>query len=596
MVSARRRKGKDEDPLLPTTNNHATNGHSKKLHKKRNRARALSRLIARAVSCSVILLIIVAAYPIFFPEAPHAQKIKAHWHKLAAFVKKKRQAHLLHKQQQQHSEKDGGYTHKHAAAEEVSVHADVRAAKDSRTADQNEDEETEDDDFTLEALIAQNTPDDDSHTSALTDTGCHESHIHEISQQEANPPGICINDPSLLPKRWRAPAHLDFVDDGSPWTDVEQALAEEAATKGLDELVDFFDTASDDRIRELGIDAMNSLMDYVFGSGDVAVFHQKAVDTAIRVLHISAAQLVGERTAEYASECSHMYPKVKLTGYAHRLHHERPANEDLEELRNQLISMLNDSFEECSSDLDEVLENDDPWTEMIKDKSQPEEEVYSWAMWAIALTECLVMVEDLTKLPEDTPDFVAEVWRYMEHYDIPDHRDYVHEEDEDERGTWVEFAYLATHLQFIPTGYGRHYHYVEDAPYLYHFYRDNFYAAFSHGGHNLVAEFIHLLSTYGCTVHNDLQLRHGVRYMLHLYKEAGHSFVNHREAWESQIINDYEKVHKPWKGIASVMTHGCFEPEIPGSYGYAFRQALNVVPDEEGGEDINDDATYKEEE
>lgn len=405
--------------------------------------------------------------------------------------------------------------------------------------------------------------------------GCHGASIHEIAHQEPNPPSICINDSNLMPTNWRPPHDVEFQDDGSPWTEEEELLAQEAAEKGLDELIDFYENVDEDRIRSLGIAAIDSIFDYVIGSGNSPMFHSKALKSAIHVLFVSSKYFAGEEAPETATECDVMFQKFKLTGYSHRLQQEDPDDEDLKELRNSLVENLNLSIHACGDDLNEIMDKDESWQDALKNKDRDEEDVYNWVLWSIAITECLI-VHDL-RLPEEAPDFVANVWRYFEDYKLPDYEDGL----EDDRGTWVQMAYLATHLQFVATGYGRHYSYVKDAPFLYHFYRDNFYSAFDMGGHDLVAEMIHALGSYGCSVHNDIQLRHGVRYMLHLYKKAGHSFIKLRERWEARITNDYNRIHNPWTGIASVMTQGCFEPEIPGSYGHAFRQTLKVVPVEQ---------------
>jgi len=59
-------------------------------------------------------------------------------------------------------------------------------------------------------------------------------------------------------------------------------------------------------------------------------------------------------------------------------------------------------------------------------------------------------------------------------------------------------AYLATHIAYIPTGYGRHPIYIADAPELYHFLRQNLLCGDGNGELDMVAEFADLFRQYGC--------------------------------------------------------------------------------------------------
>jgi hypothetical protein len=52
---------------------------------------------------------------------------------------------------------------------------------------------------------------------------------------------ICVNDPNLLPDLWRPPPGMHFEDSGLPWSQAEQAMADEAVETGLDELLNFYE-------------------------------------------------------------------------------------------------------------------------------------------------------------------------------------------------------------------------------------------------------------------------------------------------------------------------------------------------------------------
>ena len=410
--------------------------------------------------------------------------------------------------------------------------------------------------------------------SSRRQKGCHNADIHAIVNEEANPPAICINDIHILPENWRAPDDVVFKDPGGPWTAEEQALADEAVDEGLNELISFFEEASDERIRGLGIDASSSVFDYVISSEGMPKFHQRAVDTAIKVLEVSVEDYIKDDSDDNV-ECIEMFAKATFSGYAHRLSMEAPKDLDLKRIRDRLVDHLNKSFEKCGSlDMvftDGVADQEEPWRKSLEEHDLLYDEASDWVAWSSALINCLT-IPDL-EMPEETNDFLFSAWKFFGEYGIPSYVDY--EEEEDRRGSFEEMAYLATHIQFVSTGYGRHYCYVRHAPFLYQYYRQNYYAAMS-AGHDLFAEFVDVLMGYGCTAENDVQVRHGLRYMLHLYEQANHTFVNELEDWESnkKDLSDYDIIHKPWTGVASLETNGCFEPELPGSYGHAFREAM----------------------
>ncbi len=409
--------------------------------------------------------------------------------------------------------------------------------------------------------------------------------LSSLRRQEliSNPPSMCINDPLLMPRSWRGDIYEEeiFHDSGEPWSKEEQIECDEAANRGLDELIGFFQNASDKRIEKLGVDAVNSLVDYVVGSSRQAPkFHKKVLKEAIRVLKITSRKYVRlEVDPEDYEYCDNdeAYRMMKLLGYAHDLSNylSPKIDEELKLVRSKLLDNLQNTIFACG-DLGNLL-GDKYWREKIEDKSLDSGEVYVWNLSSIALAHCLTIPE--LSMPAETGEFVVKVWRYFYDYEIPSYADF--EEERDNRsatGSWVDMAYLATHVAYIPTGYGRHYQYLKESPHLYHFCRENFYAAMQEGGHDLAAEFVDMLKIYGCTEENDIQVRHGVRYIMSLYKDAGNSFINHHE--EGERVNDYNLVHKPWTGIAAVWHYDrklSFEPEVPGSYGNTFRKAIQAV-------------------
>ncbi len=109
-----------------------------------------------------------------------------------------------------------------------------------------------------------------------------------------------------------------------------------------------------------------------------------------------------------------------------------------------------------------------------------------------------------------------------------------------------------------------------DAPALYRFLRENFYAVLERGELDLVAEFVDLFRQYGCTEDNDLQVRDGTRYLLKLFHGAGDHWMAYREPDEPTKTSDYDAIHKAWTGMSGVRVR-VPEPAEPGTYGGIIR-------------------------
>jgi hypothetical protein len=196
------------------------------------------------------------------------------------------------------------------------------------------------------------------------------------------------------------------------------------------------------------------------------------------------------------------------------------------------------------------------------------DEVWDLAMWSITFTDAQ-LVPGL-EVPVEARDLPPALWRFLARYPLAGARTYA-DGAKDER--FYNTAYLATHLAYIPTGYGRHPITIADAPWLYRFLRENFYAVLDMGELDLTAEFVDLFREYGCTESNDRQLRDGTRYLLKLFHMSGGRWMAHREPNEPEATGDYNIVHKAWTGMAAVRAR-VPEPATPGTYGGIVRQWL----------------------
>ena len=343
----------------------------------------------------------------------------------------------------------------------------------------------------------------------------------QSKSQTDTEPGICINSLEDMPKHWQPLDDL-YEDSGQPWSKDEQALADEAVEKGLDELVQFYKhNMTLNRIKKLKTDAVNSLIDEAYASANRPAYHKKALRAAARVLKINAARFASPKDRTYRG-CQYQYEKLKYVGYGQYLVQNLPDDPELRTLQQGLISNVNVMIQECGT-LERLIGIRDRTT-IFQVENEHADPVFDWVLQAIALTDCLT-VPDL-HLPEGTEEFVANLWDYLGRYDWPYARhNRKHFGDYTTRNT----AWLATHVAYIPTGYGRHKQLIDDAPYLYKYLRENFYYALEYGMLDLFCEFVDLVRQYGCTEDNDYQVRHGTRYILSLYEKAGHSWMNYRE-------------------------------------------------------------------
>ena len=382
-------------------------------------------------------------------------------------------------------------------------------------------------------------------------------------------PRICINDPSDMPEYWQPLPNQRFEDTGEPWSKEEQALADEAVEKGLDELVNYYDhNMTTSRINKLRTDAVNSLIDEAYGSGSMPSYHEKALRSAARVLKLNAAKFMASNNSKYKG-CTKTYEQLKYVGYGQYLVNNLPDDEELQAFQNTLVHQVNNMIRHCET-LEDLMGLGNP-KKIFKVKNEHADPVFEWVLRAIALTDCLTVPG--LHLPEGTEEFIANVWNYLQDYHWPYARDQPkHFKDHTTRNT----AWLATHAAYVPTGYGRHKQLIDDAPWLYQYVRENYYHALEYGMLDLFCEFIDLVRQYGCTEDNDYQVRHGTRYILSLYEQGGHSWMNHRESHQTKggsKISDYDMIHKPWTAISGVIRRK-FEPIVPGSYGYSFQEAL----------------------
>merc|ERR1712233_14439 len=159
-------------------------------------------------------------------------------------------------------------------------------------------------------------------------------------------------------------------------------------------------------------------------------------------------------------------------------------------------------------------------------------------------------------------DFLATVLNYFDNYDFPPAREYRYKEGE----VFNQNSYVVTHVGFLLSGYGRYPIKIADSPWLYKYFRENFYYAIQDDDVDLVAEFMDNYRQYGCNEENDQQMRDGISWLMDKYDNIpGGSWVDEKEE------DLYDQVHTPWT------VYGALKQHVPEDTGDYFYQNLLVI-------------------
>jgi hypothetical protein len=367
---------------------------------------------------------------------------------------------------------------------------------------------------------------------------------------------LCVLTPGGMPESWRPRGKIHETLGPQEWSDTEAKDAIAAVREGLDELGDYF-AKHPTAISSLGIDAVESLIDASYAAANMPELQTEARTQARSALAVLIEPVLNLDPA--AETCADLWYLLSLTVFAHSLY---PATSTE---TGRLINLTNASLHACGS-LEAVVGYD--YRNMLTRDQIPTDDAWNLVMWSIELTDAQSIPG--LDLPPGSEALPEETWRFFERHPFKGAIAYP---DGENNTDFYHTAYLATHLAYIPTGYGRYPIYVQDSPALYDFLRGNFYAVLETGELDLVAEFVDLFRQYGCTERNDLQVRDGTRYLLGLFHAAGGRWMAHRESYEEEDINEYDLIHKPWTGMSGVRARIPESPE-PGTYGSAVRAWL----------------------
>ena len=359
-----------------------------------------------------------------------------------------------------------------------------------------------------------------------------------------------------MPASWRPLGQMRQALSDAPWSARESQDAEAAVQAGFGELREYFATRPD-AVSALGTDAVEAVIDASYAASNMPVLRAEARDLARENLMPLLAPYIARRSVE--ATCKEFSPLLALAIHAHAL---LPADDAR---ISTMVALTNAAYRSCGS-LTAVLGYD--YRERLARNNLSVDDIWDLVMWSITFTDAQT-VPGLA-VPMGARELPPALWGFLAHYPFVSARSY----PEGARNhTFYDTAYLATHIAYVPTGYDRHPIAIADAPWLYRFLRENFYAVLDMGELDMVAEFVDLFRQYGCTEANDLQLRDGTRYVLELFHKAGNRWMRHREPNEPADTGAYNEVHKAWTGMGAVRLRSP-EPDSPGTYGSVIRQWL----------------------
>jgi hypothetical protein len=370
--------------------------------------------------------------------------------------------------------------------------------------------------------------------------------------QTADP--LCVLDPAEMPAGWRPDAEIAVELDPALWSAEEAVDARASIAAGVDEMIAYFakEPAS---IPEMWEDAVAALIEVTYSSANDPVFDARITEAAKRNLSVLVAPYLSEPANE--AECSDYADTIPLALYVHRLYGPD------DPWTQQMIATANAAYEDCGSFSRAIGVS---WPDALSDSSISGETVFDLVIWSLIFIQAEVVPG--LEVTEEMKLFSPILWQYLQTYDIDNATAY---EDGAENEVFIEDAYLATHIAYIPTGNHRHPIYIADMPWLYEFHRENFYPILEMGELDLVAEVVDSLRQYGCTPENDIQVRDGTRYLLDVFHDGGGSWMAYREPGETTAeLEAYDFIHKTWTGVLGVRERQ-IEPAAPGTYGGVVR-------------------------
>lgn len=375
---------------------------------------------------------------------------------------------------------------------------------------------------------------------------------------------LCVGDPAAMPMSWRPPAAQQQDLDRTPWSPPEEREAKRALASAANEMIGYFERKPA-AVERLWDDSIEALIQLTYASANPPQLDARLREAARRNLTILLKPYLA-RDPE-AARCDEAKSFLPLAIFAHRLY---PPGDPR---THSVTRRTNAAFRDCDAladatgfELSEVLA--EPAVRL--DNAEDFFDVYLWSLW---LTEAELFPD--IELPPEASAFAPQAWKRFAALQLA---------GADASGNAVrdeEFnaiADLASHILHIPSGVHRFPLYVSDAPQLYRFHRENFYAVLRSGDLDLLASFVDSLRQYGCTPETDAQVRDGMRHLLKAFHASNERWLDYRGPGQRDgKLGDYAIIHHAWTAALGLRDRRP-EPPAEGTYGGLVRRWLPPPP------------------
>ena len=378
---------------------------------------------------------------------------------------------------------------------------------------------------------------------------------------DSSPAGIqalpCVMSTDTMPESWKPTDKQQRTLRTEPWSLSEADEATFAIRTGVDEMLNLFERTPT-APQELWEDSVAALIEVTYSGANTPELDTKARDGARRNLSALMQPYLARSAA--SAVCDEYELVLPLAIYAHtRL------QEDDHRIA-KMAQLANAAYKDCGT-LTDAMGID--YKDKFATGKASLDDAFDMVIWSLLFIEG--QLAPALEMPAESRDFPARLWAFLQDYPLPAAESYKEGAFDEE---FIEVAYLATHIAYIPTGNHRYPIYVADSPALFDFHRENFYDVLEMGELDLVAEFVDSLRQYGCTPENDRQVLDGTRYLLGLFHAGGDQWMTYREQDETeQDVETYDLVHKAWTGVLGIREREIWPPD-PGTYGGVVREWL----------------------
>jgi hypothetical protein len=382
----------------------------------------------------------------------------------------------------------------------------------------------------------------------------------------------CVDQRASLPAAWRASSSLVKEIDNITKPVNITAAAESAARNAFQELVDLMKRPG--MVQELGTDALEPIINGAFAGSNMQDVREVGLSFGQEILLTLARVELDTDTPTCAELRDSDLPT--LVQYGQYLQLQMPPNATMRAIQDDLENATNAALDNCSS-LEDYLGFDPrdrlgKYPKSVQEASSSKDwidPIYSMVLQAVD-TLGLLGIQRL-HMPNGALDYVASFWAYLFDYPFPHAREYI---DGLFDPAFEQNSYIVTHLAYVVTGYQRYALTPNDAPWLFHYLRENFYPAVESGHLDLYAEFLDNFRQYGCTSGDDQQTRDGTLVLLNHYQEAGGRWMDYRDPDDDAILENYDVMHKAWTAYVGLHQRVLETPPPGISY---FQQAQEAV-------------------